>query len=444
LEDDMPDPPYREPGEPPSDPGHYERWRQTWLVLRALRATAVPFPADWEERPGGVEFIYRRNTILMRIDAFLALRTREVGPDLDIDVGRVEVTGSLVRLEITSADTTPEVAATINAALGPGTATPEHLLYVCGHACAAIEPEEPADSPVPVPGVPTGQDANPRGGRGMGVRIALLDNGFRSQAARDHWWLRGVTGDEETLANGAELAQDSGHGTFTAGCARVAAPEATVHVVDAASALPTEPPPDPAQPEPPPPDPVSAAWEADLAGEVRDLLAVTVPDILVLNFAALTQSGGPMLGFNAVYDDVVRHLKELLILCPAGNEGEDVPMWPASFSWVASVGGLAANWHDRAPWSNHGRTVDVYAPGDRLVNAYASGTYRTRWVDPEETRQFTGTALWSGTSFSTPLVAGLVAARMSTTGQSSRRAWADLLDLAERQAIPGIGPVLYP
>ena len=79
------------------------------------------------------------------------------------------------------------------------------------------------------------------------------------------------------------------------------------------------------------------------------------------------------------------------------------------------------------------------------LNAYAKGAYTPTWDgQPNAPVQFQGMALWSGTSFSTPLVAGLVAARMSSTGQSSRRAWGSLLGLAERQAVPGLGPVLYP
>ena len=132
-------------------------------------------------------------------------------------------------------------------------------------------------------------------------------------------------------------------------------------------------------------------------------------------------------------------------MAAAGNDGTDRPFYPAAYDWTVSVGAIAIDLQHRAWFSNYGPWVDVYAPGEGMVNAYATGEYV--YQEPPRqpaTQQFSGMARWDGTSFSTPFVAGLIAARMARTGESSAVAAAAVIAAAQAQVITGIGPALLP
>ena len=88
--------------------------------------------------------------------------------------------------------------------------------------------------------------------------------------------------------------------------------------------------------------------------------------------------------------------KGVVVVASAGNDGCDCMVWPARYDITLSVGSYQENGL-RSSFSSYGQTLDVIAPGSNIkstsynstypINAYASG---------------------SGTSFSAPIVTGLV------------------------------------
>jgi subtilase family protein len=424
---------------------------QTNLILNSLdHAAAFPEPGRWDaEDVNDIHYLYRDNAILVRerdagrVVEALPVIFRDVPGSGEWRFEPRQVAGQVREILLpTGPEPTdpslipvPDVLAGLDEIVEPDVARPDHVIYPCPHSCPATEPVEVPPGtvdPRPLPGVnercrrPCGRIPWP-GCDGDRVSVSIVDTGLIPAVAAAHPWLAGVQGVEEDPYDPGttNIKPYAGHGTFVAGVARCMAPNASVYVERAF-------------------DIAVGDFETRLPSSLQDALDRD-PDILVFTFTTSTREDRSLLIFDHFYETRIRHTKGLVVLAPAGNDGEQRVMWPAGYTWVTSVGALTANGRDRADFSNHGKWVDLYAPGEALVNAYPPGTYVCQ-EDPNagQQRVFQGMANWSGTSFSTPIVAGLIAARMSATGENAPQAADSLLRLACSQGIPGAGPALYP
>jgi subtilisin family serine protease len=326
-----------------------------------------------------------------------------------------------------------EVVSQIEVSHGRGIATPNHVLTVAGVGgpCPATEPVHVYDGIEPFPA------AKDTGGHG--VLIYIADTGLVEGARETCPWLRGVARAQDVNQPGARqpwdlglpaanVVQDippyAGHGTFVAGVARCMAPQADVIVSNIFKTA-------------------GSALESDFVQDLDRALDLGV-DIFNLSITAPTMNDRPLLAF-ARWLQRAQTYKGVVCVAAAGNSGMRYPSWPAACPEVVSVGALAKDWRSRAEFSNYGGWVDVYAPGRNITNAFAVGEYTCKDSPyAGNVRQFYGMAKWSGTSFSTPIVTGLIAARMSRTGENGKEAAAALLAEARAQAVPGTGAILLP
>ena len=301
--------------------------------------------------------------------------------------------------------------------------SPVHVTYITPvRICPATEPEVPCccgpDDPCP-PCPP------PAAGGGAGVVIGVCDTGLLADTASAPW-LSGVTGAVDPLgpvvAGGLpDIPKYCGHGTFVAGVARCEAPEAAVYVANEFSFG-------------------GGLLEWEVVQTLQGLLAgPPAPQVVNLSAGNYTRNNWLPLSYLAFDGGGVT------LVCAAGNDATDREFWPAAFDWTVAVGALGADQRNLAWFSNYGDWVNVYTLGEGLVNAFAAGSYTYQEPPKRPAVQvFDGCARWSGTSFAAPLVAGLIAAAMSGAGLTAADATQAVLAQAQAQALPGVGPVLYP
>ena len=163
-----------------------------------------------------------------------------------------------------------------------------------------------------------------------------------------------------------------------------------------------------------------------MSGPVSSAIAEAIPYAAERGADVISMSFGGSVP-NEVYTDILKKTlakyPKLVMVASAGNENAIQSGYPAATPGVISVGAIGPTGY-RASYSNFGGGLDVVAPGGDLqrrkqegflvaggtfVSAFWKGmiTPKAPWGLAEDAR---GKYIWTqGTSFSAPLVAGVVA-----------------------------------
>jgi subtilisin family serine protease len=285
----------------------------------------------------------------------------------------------------------------------------------------------PADDPVPAEAVPAPHAVS--GAPSRDVTLAILDTGISA-----HPWFTGQgwyssCGPEVQEVPDADhdhrLDSVAGHGTFIAGVVSKHAPAANLMIGKI----------------------IAGDGVTDELRLLRGLARLrahahqhSAPvDVISLSLGCYTHDDKP----SPVLEHALRAFgHETVVVACAGNFSSDRPYWPAALKRVVAVGSLDAKGVDRAEFSNYGWWVDACTVGQNVVSSFFSfdgpvGSSPT----PED---FTGYAMWSGTSFAAPRVAAAIAARAASRDVPAATAAAELLDPAEHPSMPDLGVLVDP
>jgi hypothetical protein len=230
----------------------------------------------------------------------------------------------------------------------------------------------------------------------------------------------------------------AGHGTFIAGLILQACPEAQILPIRVS-------------------DGTGTILENDLLGALGRVVELLEHgalhlDVMSLSFGFFHESPGAEETLSELYG-LLRRVRAAgcVVVCSAGNDATDRPSSPAAlFAWGAESGIDPADEQDLAPhvsvgalnpsgrsvalFSNIGPWVRTYAVGVSVLStvpvAFDGGSQAGMRHDLEHRRRETldlddfagGFAVWSGTSFAAPIVAGRIAHELGSAAPTARPA----------------------
>ena len=284
------------------------------------------------------------------------------------------------------------------------TASPHYLATMAAVSKGVGGPEPVAAPPPGAVGPATGGDP---------VVVAVIDTGIPGQLRGDGW-LTDIdrTGDNidalDLLPAGPDglLDYQAGHGTFVAGVIRRVAPHAKIRMYRAA-------------------DSDGFASDQDIAAAILQAHDEGA-QIINLSLGARTVDDQPPPAMAAAVAAVVAESGgKTVIVAAAGNFGDESLVWPACLPGVEAVGGLTSALKE-TDWSSRGQHVRFSTVGEGIRSTYVPGT-ESPVFDPDPDHFGADPwALWSGTSFAAPQIAGAVA-RISYESDVEPRAAAQTL-----------------
>jgi hypothetical protein len=234
---------------------------------------------------------------------------------------------------------------------------------------------------------------------GSGVTIAVLDSGVAS----DNTFGRGrVQYLDVGLGTAAGTGTEDGHGTAVAALAAGMSPDAP-GVAPAASILSIR--------------VTDANAQSDVFTLSGAIIAAVDAGVQIINISLGGYETDTLLANAISYASQ----RGVVIVASAGNDQAAQLTWPAADPRVVSVGAVDAL-EQQAPFSNAGAQLQITAPGYGV---------QTAWLNGQR-------VYFDGTSASAPIVAGAIAAIMSTSpGMNATQAWQVLQQYTSDGGAPG-------
>ncbi|MDQ3885963.1 MAG: S8/S53 family peptidase [Actinomycetota bacterium] len=256
------------------------------------------------------------------------------------------------------------------------------------------------------------------------IQVAVIDTGL---GGRTDGWLQGLTNPELDPQypdpNMPTLGLAAGHGTFVAGIVQRVESSTDIRMYQGLD--------------------IDGVGDDIAVGVKIEQAAKDGAQIINLSLGTQTVDDKPPPGIEAGIRRAIEINENILIVCAAGNYGDTRRVWPAAFSLtfpknVIAVAALNAQGEKPEPeWSTHGDWVRISTIGEGIVSTYVKGIEDPIVEDPPDEFPANAWAVWSGTSFAAPQIAGTVASICLTDKVEPTEAINTLKDRGT--PIPGYG-----